>query len=208
MMLMHMLATAVAPVGAAMPVPGADDTALITRVLAGDERAFATLYRRHVDKVFGLLTRLVGYVPEREDLVQQIFADVYRALPGFRGQAAFSTFLYRIATRAAYDHLSRRSRSRTSADIDGVYDEPIADDLTPDQQAQRRRDIEHALALLAQLKPKKRIAFVLVVIEGMSLREAAAVTGASPDAVKQQVLHARKELEAMEARRRRREQSP
>lgn len=202
-----MMLTSVLAVAAA-PLPGADDAALVERILAGDERAFASLYRRHVDRVFGLLTRLVGPVPEREDLVQQIFVDVYRALPGFRGDAAFSTFLYRIATRAAYDHLSRRRRSRTSGDLEAACDELIADELTPDERTQKRRDIERALALLGRLTPKKRIAFVLVVIEGMSLREVAALTGASPDAVKQQVLHARKELEAMEARRQRREGTP
>jgi RNA polymerase sigma-70 factor (ECF subfamily) len=203
MMLMSVLVTA-----AAAPVAGADDdAALIARILAGDERAFASLYRRHVDRVFGLLTRLVGPVPDREDLVQQIFVDVYRALPSFRGDSAFSTFLYRIATRAAYDHLSHSRRRRTAADINDACEELIADDLSPTERAQKRRDIEHALELLGRLTPKKRIAFVLVVIEGMSLREVAALTGASPDAVKQQVLHARKELEAMEARHRRREGS-
>lgn len=202
MMLMSVLVSAVAP----GPGPG-DDAALIERILAGDERAFATLYRRHVDRVFGLLTRLVGPVPEREDLVQQIFVDVYRALPSFRGDSAFSTFLHRIAARAAYDHLSRRRRRHTSAELDESCEELIADDLGPAERAQKRRDVERALELLGRLKPKKRIAFVLVVIEGMSLREAAALTGDSPDAVKQQVLHARKELEAMEARRKRREGS-
>ena len=203
MMLMSVLVTA-----AASGAGANDDAALIERILSGDERAFASLYRRHVDRVFGLLTRLVGPVPEREDLVQQIFADVYRALPSFRAESAFSTFLHRIAARAAYDHLSRRRLSHGSAGLDEACEELIADDLTPAERAQRRRDVERALELLGRLTPKKRIAFVLVVIEGMSLREAAALTGASPDAVKQQVLHARKELEAMEARRKRREGSP
>ena len=203
MMLMSVLAVAAAPV-----LSASDDADLIERTLAGDERAFASLYRRHVDRVFGLLTRLVGPVAEREDLVQQIFVDVHRALPSFRGDSAFSTFLYRVAARAAYDHLARRRRSRTAIDIDHAYEELISDELTPAERAQRRRDVEHALELLGRLTPKKRIAFVLVVIEGMSLREAAALTGASPDAVKQQVLHARKELQAMEARHQRRERSP
>ena len=203
MMLLSVLATAVAPVPST-----SDDAVLIERILAGDERAFASLYRRHVDRLFGLLTRLIGPVPEREDLVQQIFVDVHRALPSFRGDSAFSTFLYRIAARATYDHLSRRQRRRTSSELDDACEELIADDLTPAERAQRRRDLEHALELLGRLKPKKRIAFVLVVIEGMSLREAAALTGASPDAVKQQVLHARKELQEMEARHQRREGSP
>lgn len=192
---------------AAAPLPRTDDAALVERILAGDERAFATLYRAHVDRVFGLLTRLLGPISEREDLVQQVFVDVYRALPGFRGEAAFSTFLYRIATRAAYDHLSRRQRWRTAAELDESCDELAADEPSPAERAQKRRELERAFELLARLKPKKRIAFVLVVVEGMSLREAAEVVGATPDAVKQRVLHARREIEQMEARLRRQEEA-
>lgn len=192
---------------ASAPMPRAGDEALIARIIVGDERAFTMLYRGHVDRVFGLLTRLVGPVPEREDLVQQVFVDVYHALPGFRGDAAFSTFLYRIATRIAYDHLSRRRRRRTATELDDACNELIADGPSPAERAQRRRELERAFELLARLKPKKRIAFVLVVVQGMSLREAAEVVGATPDAVKQRVLHARRELQRMEARRRRREES-
>lgn len=187
--------------------PRTDDAALVERILAGDERAFATLYRAHVDRVYGLLTRLLGPVPEREDLVQQVFVDVYRALSGFRGEAALSTFLYRIATRAAYDHLSRKQRRRTAAELDESCDELVADEPSPAERAQRRRELERAFELLGRLTPKKRIAFVLVVVEGMSLREAAEVVGATPDAVKQRVLHARREIERMEARLQRREEA-
>jgi RNA polymerase sigma-70 factor (ECF subfamily) len=186
-------------------VPRTGDEALIERFLAGDERAFTALYRGHVDRVFGLLTRLVGPVAEREDLVQQAFVDIYRALPGFRGEAAFSTFVYRIVTRIAYDHLSSRRRRRASMELDDALDELIADEPSPAERAQKRRDLERAFELLGRLKPKKRIAFVLVVVQGMSLREAADVVGATPDAVKQRVLHARREIERMEARLRRRE---
>lgn len=192
---------------ATAPAPRTDDAALVERILAGDERAFATLYRAHVDRVYGLLTRLLGPVPEREDLVQQVFVDVYRALAGFRGEAALATFLYRIATRAAYDHLSRKRRRRTAAELDESCDELAADEPSPAERAQRRRELERAFELLGRLTPKKRIAFVLVVVEGMSLREAAEVVGATPDAVKQRVLHARREIERMEARLQRREEA-
>ncbi|ACY12996.1 RNA polymerase sigma factor [Haliangium ochraceum] len=187
------------------------DAELIRRSLAGEDAAFTALYRRHVDRVFGRLTRLIGPVPEREDLVQQIFVDVFRALPSFRGDAAFSTLLYRITARAAYDHLSRRRRSRTASELPGgvdEYDELLADGLAPELRLQARSEIARAFALLAQLKPKKRIAFVLVVIEGMSIAEAAALVGASEPALKQQVRAARRELEALEARHQRMEVVP
>jgi RNA polymerase sigma-70 factor (ECF subfamily) len=202
MMVFAVLATA-----AARSNDAGVDAHLVQRILAGDQRAFTELYRRHVDRVFGLLTRLIGPIPEREDLVQQVFVDVHRALPGFRGEAAFATFLYRIVTRAAYDHLDRRRRHRAELGID-AYDELISPEASPADRVRQRRELVRAFELLASLKPKKRIAFVLVVVEGMSLGQVAALVGASEQAVKQRVLHARRELEALIERRRRREQAP
>lgn len=182
------------------------DAHLVQRILAGDQRAFTELYRRHVDRVFGLLTRLIGPIPEREDLVQQVFVDLHRALPGFRGEAAFTTYLYRIVTRAAYDYLDRKRRRRTELGID-AYDELVSPEASPAERVRQRRELVRAFELLAALKPKKRIAFVLVVVEGMSLGQAAALVGASEQAVKQRVLHARRELEALSERHKRREQA-
>ena len=78
---------------------------------AGDAAAFRELYRRHLAIVHARLTLMVGPGPERDDLIQQIFLDAYRALARFRGDARFGTFLHRIAINVACDHLERRRRS-------------------------------------------------------------------------------------------------
>ncbi|HEY0714710.1 MAG TPA: sigma-70 family RNA polymerase sigma factor, partial [Polyangia bacterium] len=89
---------------------GDRDEDLVARALRGDRQAFDDLYRRHVDLVWGRLGRLIGPDPEREDLVQQTFLEVFRGLPRFRGDARFATFLYRVMLNLACDHLKRRGR--------------------------------------------------------------------------------------------------
>ena len=175
---------------------GGDDAPLVAAARAGDRRSFRELYLRHLDDVYGRMTRLVGPVAERDDLVQQVFIDVYQALARFRGEASFSTFLHRITINVAYEHLRRRRRS-ADRDLplpDEELDRLIATGASPEARAAERERLARVFRLLAALKPKLRVAFVLVAIEGLSLAEAAALVGAERDAVKQRVLHARRAL--------------
>jgi RNA polymerase sigma-70 factor (ECF subfamily) len=173
-----------------------EESALVSAAAAGDRRAFAALYQRHLDSVYARLTRVIGPAPERDDLVQQIFLDLHRALPRFRGEAAFSTFLHRIVLNVACDHLERRRRGRgrneplDARDLETL----IAPGASPEQRARQREELRHLFAHLEDLSPKRRTAFVLVAIEGLALEEAAALLNAKPAAIKQRVLEARREL--------------
>jgi RNA polymerase sigma-70 factor (ECF subfamily) len=172
----------------------ADDAALIAAARLGDGAAFASLFRRHADAVRTRITRLVGPVAERDDLVQQVFMALHRGLPGYRNEAKLSTYLHRIAVNIAYDHLRGRRRA---PETDGSLDDATPDEpLGPavDDQIAARADLARLLALLDQLSPKKRIAFVLVAVEGCSLAEAAELIGDRVGAVKQRALHARRDL--------------
>jgi RNA polymerase sigma-70 factor (ECF subfamily) len=173
-----------------------EDARLVAGAVAGDRRMFTTLYQRHLDGVFARLTRLVGPAPERDDLAQQIFLDVYRALPRFRGEAAFSTFLHRIVLNVACDHLERQKlrKGRTQPLEPRHLDELVALEASPETRARQRQELAWALRRLDSLSPKRRVAFVLVVVEELSLGEAAALLGGSPDAIKQRVLEARRQL--------------
>jgi RNA polymerase sigma-70 factor (ECF subfamily) len=174
----------------------AEDARLIAGVLGNDRRMFAELYRRHVDSVYARLTRVVGPVLERDDLVQHIFLDVHRALPRFRGEARFSTFLHRIVLNVACEHLERRRRhrGRTLALEPQQLDEVIAPDASPEARVRARQELAEVFRRLEALSPKRRVAFILVAVEGLPLDEAAAQAGCSPDAMKQRVLDARREL--------------
>jgi RNA polymerase sigma-70 factor (ECF subfamily) len=153
---------------------------------------FREIYRQNADRVYGQLTRLVGAVPERDDLSQQVFLRLYRALPRFRGEATLGTFLYRIVANVACDH-----RRRTRRVLTPCLDELRDPGPSPEAQARRRQDLRRVLELLARVKPKKRIAFVLVAIEGLSYEDAAAWLGVNVPAAKQRVLAARRELFAL-----------
>ena len=178
--------------------PEADDAAVIAAARQGDGAAFARLFRRHADAVRTRITRLVGAVAERDDLVQKVFIAFHRALPAYRGDARLSTFLHRIAVNTAYDHLrGRRQWQGQGVDGEDLVDAgAMVEHLGPrlEDQVAARADLARMLALLEHLSPKKRIAFILVAVEGCSLAEAAALIGAAEDTVKQRVLHARRDL--------------
>jgi RNA polymerase sigma-70 factor (ECF subfamily) len=178
------------------PSDAAEDARLVAAAAAGDRRAFADLYRRHLDSVYARLTRVVGPVPERDDLVQHIFLDVYRALPRFRGEAAFTTFLHRIVLNVACEHLERRRRGRGRSEPldDRQLDTLMLPAASPEQRARHREELRRLFARLGTLSAKRRAAFVLVAVEGLTLEEAAALLGINVPAVKQRVLEARREL--------------
>jgi RNA polymerase sigma-70 factor, ECF subfamily len=187
----------------AMPRPQSpdEDARLVEGARQGDAAMFRELYRRHVGKVYARLTRLVGPVPERDDLLQQIFLDVHRALPSYRGDAAFATFLYRIVVNVAYEHLQRARRRPTEPLEEAGIDGTLPPALSPETRATKRQELVLLFDLLAELTPKKRVAFVLVAVEGLECREAGELVGASADTVKQRVLAARRELAELRARR-------
>lgn len=183
------------------PGDAVDDMTLARAAAAGDRRAFADLYRRHLDSVYARVTRMVGPVPERDDLVQQIFLDLHRALPRFRGDAALTTFLHRIVLNVACEHLERRRRGRARSEPldDRQLETLTAPGASPEQRARQRQELRRLFQHLEHLSPKRRAAFVLVAVEGLPLEDAAALLNASAPAIKQRVLEARRELaEAMD----------
>lgn len=156
--------------------------------------AFAELYESHADGVFALVTRLLGPSPDREDVLQQAFLQVYLALPRFRGESSVATFVRRIAVHVAIDHLRGRGRRMVVTDP-AAMDDLIEPGATPEARAAARRGLLALFTALADVDVDRRVAFVLTAIEGLSMREAAALVGASPDAVKQRALAARRQLE-------------
>lgn len=182
------------------PIPAPpDDDALIAAARNGDHAAYTALYERYADRVYARLTQLVGPTSDREDLLQQVFLELYRALPRFRAESSIGTFIHGIAVHVALDHLRRRGR-RPQHFTPVELDELIDGSPTPEECARRRDELGRVLALLDRIKPAKRIAFALVAIAGLSLDEAAELIATTPDAIKQRVLRARRELLALLAR--------
>ena len=173
------------------------DMDLLDRARRGDPSALQDLYQRHADMVYRRLTHLVGPDPEREDLLQEVFLALFQRLDAFRGEARLTTYLQRIATNKAYDHLRRRSRlNRTEARDQQGADSPCH---TPSPEGFALGDEKVALLArcLDKLKPNKRIAFVLRVVEGLTLKEISGQVDASVQTVAQRIRHARMELTEM-----------
>jgi len=192
---LHALA---APAAAPAKEPAKDDV-LVAAARSGDHGAYAELYQRYAGRVYARLTQLVGPSGDREDLLQQVFFELYRALPQFRAESSIGTFIHGIAVHTALDHLRRRQRRpRDFTEVE--LDELIDGDATPADRASRRDELRRVMELLERIKPAKRIAFSLVAIAGLSLDEAAVLLDTSVDNVKQRVLRARRELLARLAR--------
>ena len=94
------------------------DQQLVERVQKGDKRAFDVLVLKYQHRIYSLVTRFIRDPDEVQDVVQEAFIKAYRALPGFRGESAFFTWLYRIAINTAKNYLVSRARRPPGADVD------------------------------------------------------------------------------------------
>ena len=169
-----------------------DVTALVARARQGEAAAFRALFRLHLPRVNRIVYRMGGPSAEVDDMVQVVFVEAFRALPAFRGDALFSTWLARIAVRVTMRAI-KRPRLRVVPLEDAG--EPSATSLGPEGIVSARETLVRLDALLAALRPKRRIAFVLHVLEGYSMEEIAAIVGASVAAVKVRIHDARLEIE-------------
>jgi RNA polymerase sigma-70 factor (ECF subfamily) len=170
------------------------DASSVERAVRGDRRAFDEIYRRHVDAVYRRITRLVGPDSEREDLVQHVFIDAFRGLHNFRGDSLFSTWLHRIVANVAYEHLRRRKRLGRNVLNEAEIDRLIAETDSPETLARQREELSRVLRMLERIHPRKRIAFILRTVDGLSLEEIGTIVGANAPAVGQRVKHAQREL--------------
>ncbi len=167
------------------------DLALARRAASGDRTAQRELFHAQRASVHHTLFRILGSNRELEDLVQDAFLEIFRAIGSFRGDSTLSRWCQTIATRAAYLAISRRKPA--SIDLALVQDELAGDDDTR-RQAQLREIARRLYVALDRIEPKQRIAFALAVIDGLPLAEVAVLTESSVVAVKTRVWRARKDL--------------
>lgn len=147
---------------------------MVARARDGDADAFEELVRLHSGPVFRMLTRVIGDATAAEDAAQEAFVRAWRALPSFRAEAKFSTWLYRIAMNEAYRLLAREQRQTTVPFDDVLHEVPdlSADTLASVQHAELEARLEQAIG---QLPAQYRVCVVLRDIEGLTNEEAAEV---------------------------------
>lgn len=169
-----------------------DDIALAARCAAGEQQAQRTLFHEYRERVHAALYRIMGNNRDMEDLVQEVFLQVFRSLHSYRGEAKLATWISRITTRVAYAHLSRRGPRVVALEAlpDPPNNEPGAERRAVAREAMRR-----LYGVLERIEAKQRIAFSLHVIDGQSIRDVAEIMECSVTATKTRVWRARKELD-------------
>jgi RNA polymerase sigma-70 factor, ECF subfamily len=174
-----------------------DEERLIRRAGAGDTDAFRSLYERHRRNVARLVFRMVGPRSDLEDVLQEVFVQVYKSLKDFRGQSKFTTWLHRVTVNVVLMH-RRAARSRpVFADEAAAEAVTRSDGVAPDEDVERRERVRAFARLLDRLADKKRVVFVLHELEGLPPAEIAKIVGAPVLTVRTRLFYARREIEAM-----------
>ena len=167
------------------------DLALARRAAEGDRAAQRDLFSAQRTAVHHALFRILGSNRDLEDLIQDAFVEIFRALPSFRGDSGLARWCQTIATRVAYLSISRR---RPPAVDLSLVEDTIAGDTDIARHAHVREAARRLYAALDRIEAKQRIAFALAVIDGKSLAEVAHLTESTVVAVKTRVWRARRDL--------------
>lgn len=177
------------------------DQLLVERVQQGDKRAFELLVAKYHRKIIRLISRLVRDPAEVEDVAQDAFIKAYRALPQFRGESAFYTWLYRIAVNTAKNYLATQGRRPEAlSDIDAEEAETFADgeqlrDInTPESMLHTRQVADTVNRAMEALPEELRTAITLREIEGLSYEEIAEAMGCPIGTVRSRIFRAREAI--------------
>ena len=175
------------------PSPAARaDAVLVERARSGDEEAFRMLVDLHRDRAYGLALRITRSPADAQDVAQEAFVRAWRALPAFRGESAFGTWLHRIVARRALDRAeSLRARSRRESALD---DAPMAEaPAGPERDVFLARRLD---ALMARLSPAQRAVLTLHYARDVAVEDIAQALGMPENTVKTHLARARAALRA------------
>lgn len=168
-----------------------DQENIIARARRGDADAFEQLVVAYRDQVFRLALRMCGSEADADEVAQEAFLSAWKALPNFRGESQFSTWLYQLSTHAAID-LMRREKRQIAADITEVSAADPAP--SPQQQAEQAEQREIVRDAILQLAPEQREVVVLRFMEELSYEEIGAVLKLPSGTVKSRLNRAKAQL--------------
>jgi RNA polymerase sigma-70 factor (ECF subfamily) len=182
----------------------AEDERWVAAARAGDTKAFGRLVERYQRRVYALSFGILRQREDAWDVAQEAFVKAYRNLDRFAGEAAFYTWLYRIAYNLSLDVLRSRGR-RELVGLDehnpaleqAIRDEARPDDAPPNELFARRETARAVQKAMERLSEKHRAIIVLREVEGLSYEEMAEVLGISKGTVMSRLFHARKNLQAL-----------
>ncbi len=177
------------------------DQQLVERAQRGDKHAFELLVAKYQRKLIRLLSRFIRDATEVEDVAQEAFIKAYRALPNFRGDSAFYTWLYRIGINTAKNHLvamGRRAPTSTGMDAEEAEDlgesELLQDVNTPENQMMSRQVAETVNQTLQELPEELRTAITLREIDGLRYEEIAQIMNCPIGTVRSRIFRAREAI--------------
>jgi len=176
---------------AARHTPETTDVALIGSIAEGNKHAMQILFVRHNVRVFRFVMRLVGDNTAAEDLVGEVFLDVWRQAGRFQGRSQVTTWLLAIARNKALSALRRRSFEELGEDVAAAIEDP-QDGLEVTNQ--NRQTSEILLGCLKELSPAHREVIDLVYYHEKSIDDVAEITGIPPNTVKTRMFYARKRI--------------
>jgi RNA polymerase sigma-70 factor (ECF subfamily) len=179
------------------------DRQLVERARNGDKRAFDLLVQKYHRRLMRLLSRMVRNQEEVEDIAQETFIKAYRALPQFRGDAAFYTWLYRIGVNTARNYLSSRKRQMPTIsdqamnDDDDVDERIVAQDINTPESMLLSKQVAMAVNDAVEALPEElRTAITLREMEGMSYEEIAEMMVCPIGTVRSRIFRAREAIAA------------
>lgn len=177
------------------------DQQLVERVQQGDNRAFDLLVKKYQHKVMSLISRYIKQQGDVPDVAQEAFIKAYRALPNFRGDSAFYTWLYRIAVNTAKNHLVSQGRKPPASDIDAEDAEflegagALKDSASPERQMLSDEIRDVVLKTIDELPDDLRRAITLREIEGLGYEEIALEMDCPIGTVRSRIFRAREAID-------------
>ncbi len=177
------------------------DQELVQQVQSGNKNAFNLLVVRHQNKVMNIVSRYVKNSGDVADVTQEAFIKAYRALPNFRGESAFYTWLYRIAVNSAKNYLTSQSRKPPASDVDAqeadFYDgsDALKENASPESRLLSDELQAKLFATIENLPDDLRAAITLREIEGLSYEEIAAVMECPVGTVRSRIFRAREAID-------------
>lgn len=181
--------------------PTDSDRDLVARVQAGDKQAFDALVLRYQQRLVKLITRYVRDPQEALDIAQEAFIRAYRAIPNFRGESSFYTWLYRIGVNTAKNHLVAQGRRPPDADVDTEDAERfdintvLRDQDTPEAISHRDEVERTVIEAIEALPEELRTAVTLRELEGLSYQEIAQAMECPVGTVRSRIFRAREAID-------------
>ena len=171
------------------------DIEVIAACQRGDALAFREVFAIYRDRVYALCRNMSGSDEDAEDLTQDIFIAAFKGIRSFRAEAAFGTWLYRIAAnRCAAELRKKRPKFQSVDEAEQQNVLPLSSRPNPEEQMVRKEMVERVEAAIGTLPESQRLIFVLGTQMGMRYREIGEIAGCSEDAVKVRIHRARKRV--------------